>query len=213
MPKILVAADLHGFLPEVQECDLLLIAGDICIDGSPLEQARWLSDVFQPWLEAIPARNVVACAGNHDVIWERNPSLVPKDLRWTYLQDEHVVVDGLKIWGTPWQPIFLPLFDWAFNATEDKLEMAFDLIPHDTDILVCHGPPYGYGDKTYTGEHVGSKAMLDAIRRVQPEFVVCGHIHCAHGRYKVGRTCVVNASLINETYTMLSKPILLTKGN
>lgn len=221
--KILATADLHGNLPEIEECDLLLIAGDICPahNHSPLYQAQWLREEMRPWLEEIPAKHVVACAGNHDFIWERNPSLAPPDLmkpveaegktlRWHYLQDEGTEIEGLKIWGTPWQ---LPFFDWAFNAPEDQLELAFDLIPDDTDIIVAHGPPYGQGDRTPRGEYVGSKSMLKTIRRVKPKLMVCGHIHRAFGQYRLGdhpgATKVVNAAYVNEMYDPTNEPVVI----
>src|SRR6186997_2995362 len=110
-------ADLHGNLPEVPPCDLLLIAGDICPvrDHGLRAQRQFLDGPFRQWLDAAPARHVVGVAGNHDFVFEQEPERVPTDLRWTYLQDESTTIAdlaGLKVYGTPWQPVF---FDWAFN--------------------------------------------------------------------------------------------------
>ena len=61
-----------------------------------------------------------------------------------YLQDSSVTIGGLKIWGSPWTLFF---FDWAFNLYEDQLREKWEEIPEDTDIIVTHGPPLGYGNK------------------------------------------------------------------
>lgn len=68
------------------------------------------------------------------------------------------------------------------------------------DILVCHQPPYGYLDKTnnpsapkdWQGKHAGSKVILDYVKKEQPEYVFCGHIHEAEGAAKIGKTEVYN---------------------
>src|SRR5262245_1002245 len=118
--KIVAMSDMHGQLPaRVPACDLLLLGGDV----TPVEdhsigfQASWLDREFRDWLQAQPARKIVGIAGNHDFIFEQAPGLVP-ELPWTYLQDSGIEWEGLKIWGTPWQPIF---FDWAFNGDPERL--------------------------------------------------------------------------------------------
>jgi Icc-related predicted phosphoesterase len=206
--RICAVSDLHDNLIDIPECDLLLIGGDICPDfhyDAEVKQAIWLNTEFRKWLDRIPAEHVVGIAGNHDFVFENRPSIVPKDLRWTYLQDESAVVNGVKIHGSPWQP---PFFDWAFNATEDKLALAFDLIDEDTDIVICHGPPYGQGDRTRRGENVGSKSLLKRLKVVQPKHVVCGHIHEGYGHYRVGDTRVHNASVVNLFYDVVNEPML-----
>ena len=141
-------------------------------------------------------------AGNHDQSIEAWG--LPDGLRCHYLQDDGVELCGLRIWGTPWQPWFL---DWAFNAPprngEAFLASKFDLIPEDTDVVVGHGPPRGYGDAAIRPgghEHVGSIAMAEALERVRPRLMVCGHIHSAYGAYRLGDTDVVNASLVDDQY-------------
>lgn len=68
------------------------------------------------------------------------------------------------------------------------------------DILICHQPPYGFLDKVtwkeapkhYQGKHAGSKVILDYIRRIQPQYTFCGHIHEGKGKIKIGKTEVYN---------------------
>lgn len=67
------------------------------------------------------------------------------------------------------------------------------------DILICHQPPYGYLDKVggaapkhWQGKHAGSKTILDYIKRYQPKYVFCGHIHEGEGKAKIGNTEVYN---------------------
>jgi Icc-related predicted phosphoesterase len=68
------------------------------------------------------------------------------------------------------------------------------------DILVTHVPPYGILDTVdsniarpeWRGRHAGSKAVLQYIKRYQPGYVFCGHIHEAEGTEKIGQTTVYN---------------------
>ncbi|MFO0815508.1 MAG: metallophosphoesterase [Gemmatales bacterium] len=175
---------------------MLLLGGDLCPDGSPQQQADWLDSNFRRWLKETPARNIVAVAGNHDFVFQLRPDLVPP-LNWTYLQDNGAEIDGIRIWGTPWQPIF---FDWAFNLAEPELETKWRLIPERTDILVLHGPPYRHGDRNSKGEHTGSPSLLTRIREIQPKLVICGHIHEARGEYRVAGSRILNVSQLDLRY-------------
>jgi hypothetical protein len=68
--RIICTADLHGQLPDIPECDLLLIAGDVCPveDHDPTYQRKW-STKFRLWLadeQRVQAERIVWIAGNHD---------------------------------------------------------------------------------------------------------------------------------------------------
>lgn len=201
--SVILTSDLHGYLPEVPECDLLLIAGDICPDGSPQMQADWLYHKFRPWLSSSKAKEVVAVAGNHDWVFQTHPQLVPK-LPWHYLQDQEMEVLGVKIYGTPWQPVF---FDWAFNLDEEELVEKWKLIPSDTCILLLHGPPHGYGDRNISGEHTGSASLTRRIRQIRPQLVICGHIHEARGEYNLDGIRIINACQLNLRYEPIEELI------
>jgi len=212
MHKIVCIADLHEHLVDIPPCDLLLIAGDVSYapKGNLDRKRDFLVGPFKDWLEQVPAREVVFVAGNHDQSIERD-GCAPDELRCHYLQDSGIELFGLKIWGTPWQPWFQ---DWAFNAPrrdrETFLASKFDAIPAGTDIIVGHGPPYGYGDLAHRpggATHVGSTAMTHTLRRVQPRLMVCGHIHLAYDRYSFGTTEVINASLVDDDYQLANPPV------
>jgi len=68
------------------------------------------------------------------------------------------------------------------------------------DILLCHQPPYGVLDKVgfkgapkhWLGKHAGSESILKYIEKKHPRYALCGHIHEAKGRKKIGETEVIN---------------------
>lgn len=211
--SVYAISDLHGQLfPIPEDCETLLIAGDICPDfvrdgRLPFRQAHWLDTTFREWLETTGA-DVVACWGNHDFIGEY-PSLVP-DLPWTLLQDSSTVVNGLRVYGTPWVP-GLPY--WAFFASETALRARAEAIPVGLDVLMTHGPPLGYGDfiptsekqqtkyENFFGTNAGDMTLNDAIERAAPKVTVCGHIHEARGRYTLaGEHDIRNVAAVDGDY-------------
>jgi hypothetical protein len=200
---IRAVSDLHGQLPAIPPCDLLLLGGDLCpVSNHEIGfQAEWLDTTFRRWLESVPARHIVGVAGNHDFIFEKLPETVPTDLPWTYLQDRGCEIEGFRLWGTPWQPWF---FDWAFNLYENELKQKWALIPEGTDILVLHGPPFGFGDAVPRGggmiEHTGSHSLLERIRTIRPRLAIFGHIHEGRGEYRNGDTVLANVSLLDVNY-------------
>jgi len=207
--KVVAISDQHGVLPDVPSCDLCIIAGDVCpaTNHQLWYQEHWLDTNFRYWLKKIDAKKIVGIAGNHDYIFQNAPQKVPS-LPWTYLQDSKTEFEGYKIWGTPWQPWF---FDWAFNLYEKDLLEKWALIPNDTDILVVHGPPYGYGDKApRVGgkgyELVGSPGLLKKIQEVKPKLVVFGHIHEGRGEWNDGTTQFANVTILDGKYKHVHKP-------
>lgn len=210
--KIVTVSDLHGHLPKLPECDLVLIGGDICpVHNHKIDfQIQWLNNEFREWLLGIKAEKIVAVAGNHDLVFERNPKKIP-DLPWEYLLDSSIIFRDMKIWGSPWQLNFG--IGWAFNAAETSLKKKWSKIPTDTDILLLHSPPYGYGDlviRRNGEENVGSPSLLKRINKIKPKLVVSGHIHSGFGRYEIGeKTIFINASLVDEYYSPVNEPFLL----
>ena len=106
-----------------------------------------------------------------------NPSQVKKELtNCTYLEDCATEIYGVKIYGTPWQPKFC---GWAFNLDRgQQLMEKWDMIPDDTDVLITHTPPVGYGDLCATGDRAGCVDLLMSVQhRIRPKYHIYGHIH------------------------------------
>lgn len=140
-----------------------------------------------------------------------------------YLEDNGVTVSipsklnadhthRLKIYGSPWQPEF---HSWAFNAQRgEEILGIWKKIPSNIDILITHGPPYGYGDLCVNGNRAGCKDLLAEIRsRIRPRLHVFGHIHEDVGMWNDsdnGRTTYVNACICNLQYWAVNHPVVVT---
>jgi predicted phosphodiesterase len=192
----------HGSL-DVPDGDVLVHAGDATRRGTQGE----IED-FDRWLRDLPHAHKVIIAGNHDFGFEREPA---EARGWitgaTYLQDSGVTIDGVRFWGSPWQPRF---FDWAFNLDRgEPLRAVWAKIPEGTDVLLTHGPPRGILDRTVRGESVGCDDLLDAVRRIRPRVHVFGHIHEAYGELELDGTRFVNASTCTIGYKPIQPPIIV----
>lgn len=196
--RIAILADQHGTLPEIPACDMLICSGDLTggnphgpRDNSDDKWRAWLRNEFSKWALGVGAWRI-AIAGNHDTALEnteaRNNGLF---IGTIYLQDSSDFVgcgdQGFSIWGTPWVRQWDSL---AFNLPDAKLKAKWAKIPKETDILVCHQPPKGYGD----GAGLGCPHLTERIRQIKPRLVTCGHIHEGRGIYDFDGTMVVNAS-------------------
>lgn len=210
--RLAIVADLHGHLPEIPPCDVLLVGGDVR-PGAATEtedELAFLDGPFRAWLAEVPAAHVVGIAGNHDFAFDRHPDRIPGDLPWTYLEDTAATVAGLTIWGSPWTPWF---FDWAFNAPkehgEEFLADLYRAVPDQADVLLVHGPPRGYGDRTSGGADVGSTALLELVDRVRPRVCAFGHIHEGRGAWDRGPTRLVNAAAVDLEYALVDDPVVV----
>ena len=63
------------------------------------------------------------------------------------------------------------------------------------DVLVVHEPPAGTLDVAHSGRHIGTRRVLDLMRRLRPRALTCGHVHEAGGIERVGTTLVVNCTM------------------
>jgi predicted phosphodiesterase len=183
--------------------DLLVHAGDLTNCGTLGELEAEIS-----WLRSLPHRHKVIIAGNHDFCFEQQNSEARALCEGlVYLQDEHAVVEGLRIHGSPWSPWF---FGWAFGLERGAaIREKWDLIPAELDLLITHGPPHSLGDRAFTGEQVGCEELLLATRRLAPRFHVFGHVHEGYGVFRDGVTTHVNASMVNLQFQPLNPPVVL----
>lgn len=195
---------------------LNLPGGDILIhSGDFMNSGYDRSDVmrFLDWFIDQPYKQKVFIAGNHDHFFEDYPDNAETILETiygglvTYLEDSGVTIDGVNLWGSPWQPEFM---NWAFNLPRqgDELNDKWNLIPENTDILITHGPPYGYLDKSpYTPQNLGCELLRERIKEVKPKIHIFGHIHHGYGYTTNGETHFINASVLDEEYNQSNQPL------
>ena len=204
MKKIVCFADSHGLHKDVDipDGDILLFAGDM----SRLGRERTIKR-FNSFLGELPHPHKIVIAGNHDLLFENDPthaqSLITNAI---YLEDSMVEIEGIKIYGSPYTPTF---HDWAFMLSQEELKEKWQLVPSDIDILLTHGPPRGYGDKTILGADAGDIELLEIIRKIKPKYNIYGHIHEAYGTFKLGAITLINASVLNEHYQAVNPPIVI----
>jgi Icc-related predicted phosphoesterase len=167
--KIVAVSDLHGNLPDLPQCDVVCICGDIMplyIQKNYSRSISWLAGPFQSWALNLPCEKVIMIWGNHDFIGERlykyganindDPKWVERmsgeaqadflfmsdeDGKIRILCDEKYEFNGRVFYGTSWCP---DLSRWAFYADSDTLKENFSKIPYETHVLLTHCPPkYG----------------------------------------------------------------------
>src|SRR5687767_10507278 len=101
MPSIVCISDTHlqhNF--SIPNGDFLVHAGDLTFSGDIKEVAKAAT-----WLRGLPHKRKVVIAGNHDWLFQKEPTLAQTLMAGlTYLQDEAAEIDGIKFYGSPWQP-------------------------------------------------------------------------------------------------------------
>lgn len=200
----------------------LLPGGDLLIHAGDLMNSGWdpidIED-FMSWFDSqTQYRAQVFIAGNHDRMFEvyHNKALeiVEGYNNPVYLQDEPMLFinsdwEPVRLYGSPWQPWF---HNWAFNLPRNGAELMskWEQIPQNTDILITHGPPMGYGDTSgapYNEPNLGCELLRARVDIIKPKIHVFGHIHGGYGYYFNGHTHFINAAILDERYNYTNQPI------
>jgi Icc-related predicted phosphoesterase len=193
--KIIATSDLHGAMPNIPSCDILLIGGDTVAQESRIARHRfntWLADT-----KAVKAKNIVLIAGNHDGPEFYLKQYQAKGKRIHYLFNESVEVEGITIFGTPYTN---PFQHWNFMPDDKTRKAAFDKIPKDVKILLSHGPEWMVQDTNKFGVHCGDKVLAKAITEKTPYMHVYGHIHEGYGYTNLTGTHSYNVSYVDGNY-------------
>jgi Icc-related predicted phosphoesterase len=208
MTTICSFSDTHGFhekltLPPV---DISIFAGDMCAWSRDEDCCKFLL-----WYKDQPPRHKIYIPGNHDRPFEnkrfRDRMIDAWDPLLIYLEDSFVIIDGIKIWGSPYQVEF---FNWAFNLPRGgwELEKKWRDIPDDTNIVVTHAPPKGILDMNLQSNHTGDELLLDRIKVVKPKYHIFGHIHEAAGIVEIDDTYFINSAICDRSYKPVRVPFV-----
>jgi len=186
--KVLVFSDIHSDARALErlmsiEADYYVCAGDLVNWGRHLDD---MGEILKR-----RAERVYAIPGNHESA-SQIEDLCNK-FGMHQFHGEHVRVGEFYLAGlgysnpTP--------FDTPGEYSEEELERKL----HSFDglkpmIAVCHAPPYGTVlDRITNLKHAGSRAIREFLKREEPRYFFCGHIHEAAGASdKLGSTSAMN---------------------
>jgi len=201
LTRLVLASDTHSshryretYWPEGK---ILVHAGDVSATGGFGECADFIHWAGHQQYY----KEVAFIAGNHDFAFQNRfdelKEILDKYPHVHYLRDSSCEIDGIKFYGTPWQPMFGGM---AFNIRfEKELQKYWQQIPKNTDVLITHSPPMNILDVNHFGEKCGSISLLvEVIDRIKPKLHVFGHIHESKGRHIQDGITFVNAAIVPQ---------------
>ncbi|MEM3437813.1 MAG: metallophosphoesterase [Nitrososphaerales archaeon] len=197
--NLLAITDIHGrnhvlkwLIKLAKDFELLAIAGDVTDWGD--------EEFFRNFYRTLSDNNITTffVPGNHDPCDELT---FPKI---TNLHGELKTFNGLIFCGiggsnpTP--------FNTPFELKDDQAIKLLSKFSNRVDVLISHASPYGTKcDRTYKGNHIGSKPVRNFIEKVRPKVVISGHVHEARSMDILGETLIINPGpAMNGFYAIIS---------
>jgi Icc-related predicted phosphoesterase len=201
--KIWFISDTHNRHREltVPEVDLVIHCGDESTHGN-----AWMNEPearsFFDWYSELDVATKVFVPGNHSTAVEQGLIRPEEYPSIQFLIHDSMEWNGLKLFGSPYTPRF---HDWAYMKKRGKLDLVWQSVPDDVDILITHGPPKGVLDVTHDVEsqalvQVGCSALRRHVdERIKPKIYAFGHLHdekgiSNYGMFTRGLTQFINAS-------------------
>jgi Icc-related predicted phosphoesterase len=187
--KLLAFSDLHRDLGQAAELVAMSAEADVVIGAGDFASVH---EGLAETIEALAAIEVptVLVPGNN----ETEEALREAAAGWSAASVLHgggLTIDGAEFYGlgagvpvTPW--------DWSFDLDDESAAAMLEPCPEGA-VLVLHSPPHGHCDANGSGNHFGSRALLQAIEAKAPRLAVCGHIHESWGcESRIGATPLRN---------------------
>lgn len=186
--RLLAFSDLHlsrahaaALVAASADADLVIGAGDFC------NVRRGLRDAME--MLAGLAAPLIAVPGNAESDDELRAA-APDGT--TVLHAAATEAEGVQVFGIGGGIPRTPFGAWSWDFDEDEARALLEGCTQ-ADVLVSHSPPRGAVDVTSRGQSVGSVALREAVERLQPALVLCGHIHDCWGQEAmIGASRVVN---------------------
>ena len=178
--SIFAFSDTHGMYRRLAipaDVDILICAGDACEGFNPAD----LQDFFS-WYTSIPAKLRIFVPGNHDRIFNQEPTRARNLISGgvVYLENEGLEFDGIKFYSVPARPYL----------SDNQVT-----IPANIDFLITHGPAYSYLDRD-----LGCKNLFLSVASARPKYHIFGHVHEEGLQRKamLGSTTFLNVSYFEE---------------
>ncbi len=191
--KILAASDIHGDQSEIEKLvktaekekvDAIVLAGDLTFGESSLV------GIIGPFKKL--KKPIIVIPGNHET-----PATVDflckKYSPGVYnLHGKAIEIYDIGFFGAGGANI--GLFEIGDDDLYEYLENSYEKIKNArVKIMVTHMPPFGTKIDMIGPNHVGSKAVREAIKKFKPDLCLCGHIHETFGMEdKIDHTLIIN---------------------
>jgi uncharacterized protein len=195
--RLLIISDTHLEFPPLESmpnADIFIHAGDWTQIGYRHSKVEFA--LFEKFLSEVREKYpiVLALHGNHDLGFSNHLWM-----QWGVTPIDGVTYQhpsGLTVHGVALAPAFDKpelLLKWQFMTIDEaEEEAAWDF--EYVDIVVSHGPPFGYVDLTHSGKRIGSREAISYIRQKQPKLFICGHVHEAAGEAVSRQTRIINTA-------------------
>jgi uncharacterized protein len=189
--KLLLFSDLHRDKAAAARLVELTRRADVAVGAGDFANGRTGVSTCIDILRAIQIPTVLVPGNN-----ESHDELVAACAGWSSARVLHgagVVIEGVAYFGIGGGIPITPFGSWSYDFSETDAERLLRDCPTG-GVLVSHSPPKGAVDVSASGQSLGSTAVRDAVVRLKPRVVVCGHIHASAGmRAQIGNTTIINA--------------------
>jgi Icc-related predicted phosphoesterase len=189
--NLLLFSDLHTDTVAAERLVELSAGVDVVVGAGDYANVRTGISRCIDVLKRISIPTVLVPGNN-----ESYDELVEACRGWTSVHVLHgtgVEIAGVQFFGIGGGIPLTPFGSWSYDFSETDGSRLLAGCP-DGAVLVSHSPPNGAVDVSRSGQSLGSTAVREAVLRLQPRLVVCGHIHESAGRQgTLGDTPVINA--------------------
>ena len=189
--KLLLFSDLHcdadaarKLVDRAADVDVLIGAGDFATCRNNIE-------IVIDILKAVDKPTILV-PGNGESVEELQAACSG----WAAARVLHgngTEVEGISFFGIGGAVPVTPFGDWSYDFTEEQAGELLADCPAG-GVLISHSPPFGVCDEDSNGKVRGSATVRDVVLEMEPQLVVCGHIHSSwEMRGTLGNSTVINA--------------------
>ncbi len=180
-------AALDGFL-SAQKPDLLLMAGDFTHRGKPEDYAhKFLAIVDKSGVPMFSVHGTMDSPEVQALIESRGGSIHAKRVEWR----------GFEFAGLGGGP--KSVLSTMIEYDNDRAAGFIRGLIGPKTIVLSHAPPFNTkADDIGNGIHIGMPALREAVEKIQPRAVICGHAHETVGTEKMGKTLVIKVAPLKD---------------
>lgn len=189
--KILAAGDLHNDADSAQklaekaakeQVDLIILCGDITFQDEPTQ------NIISPFIKR--NQKVIFVPGNHESF--ATADFLAEFYGIKNLHGYYAKYKDIGFFGCGGSNIGINQL--SEQEMFNLLKQGFEKLNNSKKkIMITHTHPSNTKMEKLSQFVVGSKGIEQAIKQLQPDLLICSHVHEAHGlEEKLGKTKIVN---------------------